>query len=187
MRVTPPGRRSSSRDTTGGLEISIPAKRNIFTLVFLSAWLVGWGFGEVFATRELLFGSLHTPDLFLGAWLIAWTAGGAFAIYGWLWMINGREVVVLRADALVVKRNLWALRTSREYDLHHTKNLRVAPASWNPYEWSGAMLFWGVGAGPIAFDYGSRTVRIGSGLEESEARDIVGELKSRHSFGEATA
>jgi hypothetical protein len=46
------------------------------------------------------------------------------------------------------------------------------------------MQFWGIGGGPIAFDYGSQTVRIGSGLDEAEAREIVKELRSRHAFSE---
>jgi len=182
MRITPPTRRSSSRQTSDGVQISLPAKRNIFLMLFLAAWLVGWCFGEVFATRELLFGRNEEPILFLGAWLVGWTIGGGFALYSWCWMLRGREVIALRTDTLVTRRDLWGLGRSREYDLLHVKNLRVAPMTWNPYDWSGGMQFWGLGGGPIAFDYGSRTVRFGSGLDEPEAREIVQELRSRHAF-----
>ena len=187
MRIAPPARRSSSRQTPEGLEISIPAKRNIFLMLFLGAWLVGWCFGEMSAARELLSGKAGATDLFLAAWLVAWTLGGGFALYAWLWMFKGREVVILRPNALVSKRDLWGLGRSKEYDLQHTKNLRVAPLSWNPHDWSAGMQFWGIGGGPIAFDYGSRTVRIGSGVDESEAREIVNELRSRHAFPDAAA
>jgi hypothetical protein len=184
MKIAPPARRSSSRQTPEGLEISIPAKRNIFILLFLAAWLVGWGVGEVSAARELLFGRADTPVLFLGGWLIAWTLGGGVALYTWLWTLKGREMVILRPDTIVSKSDLWGLGRSKEYDLQHTKNLRVAPISWNPHDWGAAMQFWGIGGGPIAFDYGSQTVRIGSGLDEAEAREIVKELRSRHAFPE---
>jgi hypothetical protein len=187
MRIAPPGRRSSTRETSEGFEISIPAKRNILLMLFLAAWLVGWCFGEVFAAHELFLGTDNAPVMFLGAWLIGWTLGGGFALYAWLWMLRGREVVVLRLDTLLTKRDLWGVGRSKEYDLGHIKSVRVAPLSWNPYDWSGAMQFWGIGGGPIAFDYGSQTVRLGSGVDEAEAREIVKELRSRHAFPEAAA
>jgi hypothetical protein len=42
--------------------------------------------------------------------------------------------------------DLWGLGRSKEYDLQHTKNLRVAPISWNPQRLNAAMQFgnWGV-------------------------------------------
>ena len=62
------------------------------------------------------------------------------------------------------------------------ESINEAPAAWNPYDWSGAMQFWGIGGGPIAFDYGSRTFRFGASVDEAEARDIVNQLRAQHSF-----
>jgi len=42
----------------------------------------------------------------------------------------------------------------------------------------------GIGGGPIAFDYGFKTVRLGSGVQDAEAREIVKELRSRYTFPE---
>jgi hypothetical protein len=182
VKIAPPARRSRINHSAQGFEISIPAKRNVLFLLFLPAWLVGWCFGEVFVTRELIFGNSDAPDLFLGAWLVLWTIGGATALYAWLWMVKGREVILLRADALVVRRELFGLGPMREYDLMHTRNLRFAQNTWNPYDWSTAMQFWGVGGGSIAFDYGSRTVRIGNSVDEAEAREIIKDLNARHPF-----
>jgi hypothetical protein len=47
------------------------------------------------------------------------------------------------------------------------------------------MQCWGPGGGRFAFDYGAQTVRLAGGIDEAEAREIVGELKSRHPFAEA--
>jgi len=46
------------------------------------------------------------------------------------------------------------------------------------------MHFLGIGGGPIAFDYGFKTVRLGSGVQDAEAREIVKELRSRYTFPE---
>jgi hypothetical protein len=169
MRIAPAERRSSSSHTADGLEISIPAKRNVFLFLFLSAWLAGWASGEFSAARQLLSTASHALDLFLAAWLVAWTLGGGFALYTWYWMLAGRELVLLRADALVSRRQLWGLGRSNEYDLQHVKNLRVAPMSWSSHDWTATMQFWGIGGGPMAFDYGSQTVRLAAGLDEAEA------------------
>jgi hypothetical protein len=48
------------------------------------------------------------------------------------------------------------------------------------------MSFWGIGGGLIAFDYGAKTFRFGASVDESEARDIVSELKAIHAFSETT-
>jgi hypothetical protein len=155
-------------------------------VLFLAAWLVGWCFGLVMAARALFLEPVDAPTLFLAAWLIGWTLAGGFALYVWLWTLAGREVLVLRPDSLVMKRDLRGLGRLKEYDLLHVKNLRVSPVPWNLYSWSGGMQFWGVGGGPVAFDYGSRTIRFGSGLDEAEARGIVKELRARHAFPDAT-
>jgi hypothetical protein len=140
----------------------------------------------MFAIRELFFGRGDAPKLFLGAWLLMWTVGGGVAIFAWLWMAKGVERILLRGDALVLKREVSGVGRTREYDLSHVGNLRVAPASWNPYDWSSAMQFWGIGGGLIAFDYGARTFRFGSSIDEAEARDIADQLKARHSFRGST-
>ncbi|HEX7512218.1 MAG TPA: hypothetical protein VF464_02505, partial [Candidatus Methylomirabilis sp.] len=77
-----------------GLEIIIPAGRNLFAVVFLGVWLVGWLVGEVTAIAGLAgitsAGNV-AADLFLLVWLTFWTIGGCFAAYTWLWMLAGKE------------------------------------------------------------------------------------------------
>jgi len=51
---------------------------------------------------------------------------------------------------LTIRRDVLALGWTKEYDLAHVSNLRVAPGTWNPYDWTGAMQFWGISGGPVA-------------------------------------
>jgi hypothetical protein len=188
MRVTPPGRRSTARRTPEGFEVSIPAKRHILQLGFLTVWLTGWGAGGLFATWQVLFNTKSPADLILLVWLLFWAVFGSFAVYTWLWMVTGREVLALRPNALVVKRVVLAgLGRSKEYDLRHTKNLRLGAQTWNAFAWDRGMQFWGIGGGPIAFDYGSQTIRVGAGLDEAEAREVVRELKAEYPFADDPA
>src|ERR671925_2414666 len=131
MRVRPSLRISTTQRSADGLEITIPARRNFVLVAFLGAWLVGWSVGEFFAFRELIAGKTDAPAIFLAGWLVMWTIGGATAAYVWLWMLTGKEVVRLRYPALVIKRDLLGFGPAKEFDLSHTRNLRVATAFRN--------------------------------------------------------
>lgn len=159
------------------VEAIIPAKRNVFLIAFLSFWLVGWAFGEITAPLAVFKNPHAGAFLFIVFWLTLWTVGGAFAIYTWLWMIAGREIVSVSNTALSVKREILGFGRKRSYDITEVKNLRVAPWTINPYDFSAGMKFWGLGGGPIAFDYGAKTFRVGAGLEEAESDQIVQRLK----------
>jgi hypothetical protein len=63
--------------------------------------------------------------LFLTGWLGAWTVGGGLAIYFWLWMIAGHEVVTLTPTLLGLRRDVLGFGRSRDYDLLSVKNLSV--------------------------------------------------------------
>ena len=183
-RVEPIPARATVGDTPEGFMISIPTKKHYFAIVFLPVWLVGWAFGEVFAIRTLVLPPAGSPGpiLFMAVWLTCWTLGGGFFIYTLLWLLCGREVIVLRTDALVIRRLVLGFGRSREYDLSAVRNLRVGAAPYNPFDIKSGLQFWGIGGGVVAFDYGAGTVRFGASIQEGEAGDIVSTLKRRHQF-----
>ena len=185
MLVALPGRRSTVRDTSEGLELIIPARRSTFALLFLTAWLCGWAFGEVTAAYQIVWGKEGGAGLFLVAWLAMWTVGGGWAIYTWLWMASGKEIVTLRSGSLAIRRDTCGLGKTHEYELAHVKALRVSAHAMDPMAWSRGSQFWGQGGGVVAFDYGAKTFRFAGGVDEAEATQIVAELKARHPFAAA--
>lgn len=180
-KIEPAAPRSIVNDEPEGLRIVIPARQHLFLMLFLAAWLCGWAVGEVTVLDQLLEGQLNEPgaELFAAAWLILWTVGGGFVLYALLWGIAGREVVVLTGQALVLRREIFGIGRSREFDLDHVRDLRFAPAVYNPWDSSAAFQFWGIGGGSLAFDYGARTYRFGAGVDEAEAKFLAGALKQR--------
>jgi hypothetical protein len=183
MVVAPAPRRSTVLDRPDGLEIVVPAKRNAFIMLFLFAWLGGWAFGEFSALSGLLRGT-DGPVPFLLFWLIGWTAGGGFAAFVFFWMLAGRERIVLRPRVLAIRREIFGLGRTREYDLAHVKNLRVSPAVYDPFGWTGAARFWGVGGGLVTFDYGAKAIRLAASIDEPEAAQVVQEMRARHAFAQ---
>ena len=178
--VQPGKARASIGRDFNGLKIVIPSKAPAFAVIFLPLWLCGWASGEVFAVRALLSNSFKSPSAFLMIWLILWTAAGMWAFYLLIWMVKGKEIIVVNGTYLTVKRDFLGWGRTLEYYLRQVNNLRAVPPAFNPLDWSRSMNYWWMGAGTIAFDYGASTKRFGLSVEESEAAAIVKEIKSAY-------
>jgi len=182
-KIKPGKRRATISEGAKGLEIIIPSKKNIFIILFLSVWLVGWALGEIMVPRELF---SDKPDdaskIFLVVWLVVWTIGGIFAIYIWLWNLTGKEIISVNSLSITVKRSLFGYGREKEYEMTHINNLRVSPQPFNPWNFSSGLQCWGIGGGVIAFDYGARTYRFGSGIDEAEATQLLEKIKERYSL-----
>jgi hypothetical protein len=167
-----------------GLEIVIPARRNLIVLLFLGIWLAGWVTGELTALAELLSGSPEGPEGFLLLWLALWTFAGAFAAYTWLWMLVGKERIVMGTSALHVKRDVLGLGRTRTFGLFRIRNLRVASGPTGPRDVAAALRLAGLTGGLIAFEHDGKTIRFGASLDPAEAQIIVERMKQRYAFPE---
>ncbi|MDP6980015.1 MAG: hypothetical protein QF570_15660 [Myxococcota bacterium] len=156
-------------------------------MLFLSAWLVGWFFGEMSAIEQLTSESMDGGgNAFLYFWLAAWTAGGVFAFGSVVWMAFGMERVLLTTTTLKVRREALGVGLSKEYALSQIENLRVSPNALSMSAQAHRMRGMRPGGGSIAFEYGAATVRFCAGVDEAEANSIVEDLRSRHAFGSST-
>lgn len=178
-----------------GMRVLIPSKKNWFMILFLGFWLMGWAVGEITVTGALVAGVVKVINgglddiaskgagafggLFMIAWLGAWTVGGAFAIYAWLWQVKGVEEVVIAHDGFCIKRRTPVWTRTKNYHLHEVKSLRASQAQASIFDMSRGMEFWGISGGVLAFDYGAKTVRFGIGLDEAEAKQILGDVRGR--------
>lgn len=109
MRPPDRGARATIAGGPQGLEIIIPARRHLVVLLFLGVWLVGWLMGEVSAIGQVLSGRSTGSEGFLLFWLLFWTAGGGFAGYLWLWMLVGKERILMGPSTLTMKHDVLGL------------------------------------------------------------------------------
>lgn len=185
VRMKPGRPRAVTESTPGGLRIAVRTRKNVFLLLFLPVWLVGWAFGEVTVIYKLIdeASDLRGAPLpfsgFLLVWLVGWTLGGGFALLAFVWNAWGREVLEVSRGALRVRHEVLGLGRTREYDLAHVRAVRVSPAPFDPWSSRGALRYWGFGNGVVAFDYGATTVRVLAGVEEAEAAGLVEALGAR--------
>ena len=176
-KVDPAGPHASIADTGAGYEITIPAKKNIFVILFLGFWMVGWAVGLVSVSNQLLGGTKESgSSLFLLAWLGAWLVGGGWALATLVWLLVGREIVRVTVTELQHIRSYGLFSRKREYQLAHVKRLRVSP----PQNAAAAQYSAGMtNHGAVSFDYGMSTPSFGYALDEAEARAIVDLLTKR--------
>ncbi len=86
-----------ARNPGGRSDRGLPARRQRGPrqwagILILSAWLVGWAFGEWMAVQRLFFSDAPEGGAwFLVLWLLLWTAGGLLALRQLLRLLAGRE------------------------------------------------------------------------------------------------
>lgn len=119
------------------------------------------------------------------AWFAVWTVGGMVAIYAWLWQVMGKEMVIVHGQTFTTRRDIGGFGFDKEYNLVQLHNLRTEPVGFSPLNASVALQLWGIGGGVIAFDHGARTYRLGAGLDEAEANQVVTAIKKRYHIPES--
>ena len=181
MKVVPvPGRRSTTEDTPSGLQITIPTKKNWFLILFMGFWLGGWLFGGVSAPAAIISeGIPSAAAMFIIFWLGGWIVGGCLVAYVWLWSLVGKEVIIVGNQHLTIKRDVLGFGRVKRYESSSISNVRLSPEHLTMWDVRSNLRFWGIGGGNAAFDYGSSTIRIGNGVDESEASTIVDEVADR--------
>ena len=184
MRATTPKLRVTLTGGPEGLEIVIPAQRNLVVLLCLGVWLAGWIMGELTTLAEFLVGGPRRPEGAVLLWLILWTVGGVFAAYLWLWMLVGKERVLMGTSALRLKRDVLGLGPTRTYELFRVYDLRVATRPVGPRDTAVTPRLARLVGGLIAFEYEGKTIRFGASLDEAEAQMIVERMRQRYAFPE---
>ncbi len=184
MSATTPRLRVTLSGEPEGLEIVIPAQRNMVVLLFLGVWLAGWVMGELTTLEEFLMRGPRRLEGYVLLWLILWTVGGVFAVYMWLWMLVGKERILMGTSALRLKRDVLGLGPIRTYELFWVHNLRVATKPVSPRDTAVTPRLASLIGGLIAFEYEGRTIRFGASLDEAEAHLIVERMRQRYAFPE---
>lgn len=181
MAIVEPGKGRAVIEQNGtGLRITIPARTPIFATIFIALWLIGWAFGEVSVTRQLLAGDpSNGSTLFLAVWMAGWTMGGAWAAFTLAWMITGKEIIDLTSTSLHQRKQIPIFSRSRNYAVAQIRNLRRAPRprpSDDSESVTGGMSF---SDGAISFDYGRSTHHLAAELDDADAEYVIAEMCKR--------
>ncbi len=171
------------------LLIKIPSKKNWFIILFLAAWMGGWFMGETSAINELLSSDNNGVNSFMLFWLVGWTIGGLFAITILIWTLLGQETIQIESGVLSISKGILDIGLfKKNYDLNNIKNLELNPEPIGMDSLFGQKKkigdFWGITGGKLRFDYGMKTIKLGIGIDEAEARYLIDEIKKRGFYKE---
>jgi hypothetical protein len=164
------------------LTLEIPTPRSPVWSVVLGVFLALWLGSRLFFVPVLvqglglftsglggfllLFGNFPNLAFFVALWLLA--------AYIWARMTFGTETLHVTAHTLEVRtRRLWFERAVK-HDAGQVRRLRVLPV--NVPTWLNVLIG---GVPTLAFDYGSRTVRFGRGLDEAEAAQVLEQIAQK--------
>ena len=180
MLVEPSKPRYTIRSEAGVVTVACPPRRNWLLLLFLIAWLGGWTIGGISAFTAVTKPSAH--QAFMGFWLIGWAVGEICVLAVVLWQLAGLEELSIVHGNLIQRVSIAGLGRNREFSGTEIRNLRVSRPLLSAWidERSFVPPTFGSGYGAIAFDYGAKTYRIGAGLDEAEARQIVATLSKQN-------
>lgn len=166
----------------------MPHSRSGFVIFFLGIWICGWGVAEYMVARQYLNGDAPPEgEMFMLAWFAVWTISGFLAMYAFLWQIMGREIVTVHRQMFQTKHDIGGFGFRKAYDLAQMRDLRAAPVSFNPLDLSSSLQLWGIGGGVVAFEYGPKTIRLGAGLTETEAKEVVAAITQRRRSQKGTS
>lgn len=159
-------------------DIRISSPKNVFILIFMPVWLVGWTAGGVIAILQIFSGQ-SKEAWFLVLWLFVWLAGELFVIYVFLWGAFGYELITSDHDIITIKRSIFGHGPLRMFEISKISDLRASGFFATMISWSYNMAYWGLSGGTVAFDYENKPIRFGINLNEDDAKQLVVIVKSR--------
>ena len=185
MPVKPTAPKHKTEILGDRLTISVPSPRPWVLSIFVGLGVVFFIISGVIILGGLVTNSdgFEGPIFLLVILIIFWTVAGGLMIYQFAWQISGKEVIEITTQSIIISRVVLSLRTPKEFSSEYIKDLRASTSNvdLNPYlvGYSG-FYGWRYELGSLAFDYGSRTFRFGSGIEEAEARQIIAEIQQKY-------
>ena len=156
-------------DRSATLLLVARARRDRSVLIFLTCWLVGWFIGEVFMMDALLTG--EGSSLLILLWGFCWSWAGVVCALRLLWMVGGREAVVIRSGVLTHRYEVFGLANTRYYNLSEIRHLWVATDSEGLRPWLLGSTF-------VGFYCGEKAVRLGRSMDETQRRMIANRIQS---------
>lgn len=175
--------RAIINDNSDGVDIIIPAKKNLFVLVGACAWLfVSFYFG-LFVSANLLGIGAAGARVFVYIFLSILVIQGIFAVRKLWWNLAGKELIHVAQGVITIQRKGDWFKRTKSYDLAQCTNFCAAEVAMPVYHYNNrtaAMLSKKPNPGTISFTYDVvDTIQFGDYLPEAEANYILERLHAK--------
>lgn len=168
----------SLEDLGHSLQITIRNRRHQPTIMWFVALTVVFTIALIWIFPV----ALSTGDLELSLALIPLIAGLVFCGLTLAWQFDGKEVLIVDPHKLESRRSSLGLKVQRTFNLKSIKTVKAMPTEHSEAAWSflqPAAIFRD-DIGRIVIEQGKRIYRVGSGLYQEEAEEIVETIRRRH-------
>lgn len=157
------------------LRITIISIKKWGEIIYLVFWLTFWTIiGGHGAIQTIGQGGIGEVEYIFVIWLMVWLGGGVLTIYHLLWLIVGKEEIEISSDSIAYRRTILGIGRFKVFSSEHISGIRIDTAARiEPYRFSEEGITLNKGTGMITFDYIGKTIRIGIGLNKSQARELV--------------
>ncbi len=115
-------------------------------------------------------------------WIILMALQVIVIAYLVLWQLFGQEEIEVGPDSIAIRQAVLGIGRRKVYPCEHISRMRTDFAgSVEPFLENGEGGFASLeGTGVIAFDYDEKTIRMGIGIDEAEAEEIVAEIQRQY-------
>jgi hypothetical protein len=160
------------------LIITMPSLKFMPLLFLFCVWSILWLIFEVLFISNIFSEGLSLSG---GIFVIAWSILGIFLILNLLWQTIGKEEIQITSTSITVSHVLLGYKRSREYLSENIEGLGLAHVNMKDVILPRGPFLWGTDiTGLVSFDYGARTIRFASSIEEAEAKQIIAEINQKY-------
>ncbi|MBI1308129.1 MAG: hypothetical protein GC181_16120 [Bacteroidetes bacterium] len=113
--------------TIGGLNVTVPSKKNWFALLFGTAWIGGW-----FYALRIVSGMLFSSDIdhsgvtgFIAFWFLCWIIGGRAITFILLWGYFRQEKFTTDRSQIVFEKSIFGIGKKNRFGISAIKNFRT--------------------------------------------------------------
>jgi len=176
MQIISNSSRYTAYDLGDILKIIISSKKQWFFILYMIFWIILWATVEFyvllnFSNQLTDFGPIIIP------WFGGWTISIILIIYILTWKLFGKEVIEISYKSIRINRVIFGFGIPKEYPSENIKYLCVTNKEIS--RWPRKRQLCDLSIGIIAFNFGSKIIYFGSGIDETDAKQIIEEINQR--------
>jgi hypothetical protein len=162
----------SYKKSNEGLQVIILGKIERWKEALLTAWLLAWIFCGGVVLNEYLVATDRERRMVFIIFLIFW------AYYLWrvgkTWMFRrgGNELIKVTDYEIILKRSFFTFGNSKHYRIDQMEDFKKIELSKSSFAYTFENSWWVLGAERLGFSYGSKFVKFGMQLSDSETNQL---------------
>lgn len=173
------GKRISVKQKEKELSIVILSFKDKVKNIFLLGWCILWTIAGLAVLSQYFFETDPNNKTVIIVWMGFWAYFEFKVIKAYRWRTYGKEIIKIRKDLLLYKRDVSGKGKINEYQTDFIKNLRTIKKGENSFIETLNNSYWMTGSETLEFDYNGREIKFAFQLEEKDSEALLQLLKKK--------